>query len=223
MRTRVLLLVATSLGVAFATAACSVVGDGKVDRVDAPFGLDETIASTTTLPPTTTALETTTTGLDTSTTVVPTEPVRLYFITGQQLTFVPRPLPADPSLPQIMAALLAGPPKDELGVGLRTALLEDVPIDASNNNAGVAVVELPDGFFDDIPVGDQRLATAQIVLTLTDSRGIGQVQFNQPVPKPSGALTPAGQPLARSDFAALLEGTTTPSSTTAGSTSTTAG
>lgn len=223
MRVRALLLVAGSLGLALAASACSVVGDGKVDRVDPPFGLADTLATSTTIASTTTIQQTTTTGLDTSTTGVPTEAVRLYFITGQQLNFVPTPLPADPSLPQIMAALLAGPPKNELGVGLRTGLPEDALIDASSNNAGVAIVELPEGFFDDIPEGDQRLATAQIVLTLTDSRGIGQVQFNQQVPKPSGALTPAGQPLSRNDFASLLEGATPPTSTTAAPTSTTSG
>ena len=99
--------------------------------------------------------------------------------------------------------------------------MPDAPeINVTNNNAGVAVVELPTGFFDTIPVADQRLAVAQIVLTLTDSRGIGQVQFNVPVPRPSGALAPAGQPLSRNDYLALVEGTgvTDPATTPASST-----
>ena len=83
------------------------------------------------------------------------------------------------------------------------------------------IVELPAGFFDNIPVADQRLATAQIVLTLTDSRGIGQVQFNLPVPKPSGELTAAGKPLTRKDYLSLLEGTPTPTTVRTTTTSTT--
>ncbi len=218
MRARLLLIAGSFVAVAMAMAACSVVGDGKVDKVDPPFGLDQTLPSTTTIAPTTTELATTTTGLDTSTTGVPTETVRLYFITSGQLNFVPTPLPAGPSLGQIVAALQAGPPNNELGVGLRNALPDDVEIRATDNNAGVAIVVLPEGFFDGMPVADQRLATAQLVLTLTDSRGIGQVQFNLAVQKPSGALTPAGQSLSRNDFVSLVEGAPTQASSTTSST-----
>lgn len=220
MRARVALIAGVLAASSLGTAACSVVGDGKVDKVDPPFGLDETLPSTTTLPPTTTGLATTTTGLATSTTGLPTEAVRLYFITSGQLNFVPTPLPAGPSLGQIMAALQAGPPDNELGVGLRNAVPDDVEIGVTDNNAGVALVVLPEGFFDGMPVADQRLATAQIVLTLTDSRGIGQVQFNQAVLKPSGAVTPAGQSLSRNDFISLVEGTTSPSTSSTTSSTT---
>ena len=51
---------------------------------------------------------------------------------------------------------------------------------------------MPDGFFSLITGPDQRFATAQLVLTLTDSRGVGQVVFDIAVPKPSGELAPAG-------------------------------
>jgi hypothetical protein len=220
MRARLIAIAAVLTAASLGIAACSVVGDGKVDKVDPPFGLDQTLPSSTTLAPTTTELATTTTGIDTSTTGVPTETVRLYFITSGQLNFVPTPLPAGPSLGQIMAALQAGPPNNELGVGLRNAVPDDVEIGVTDNNAGVAIVVLPEGFFDGMVVADQRLATAQIVLTLTDSRGIGQVQFNQAVQKPSGALTPAGQSLSRNDFIALVEGATPPS-TSSSTTSTT--
>ncbi len=218
MRARLTLLAATLAGAAVSFGACSVVGNGKVDTVDPPFGLDQTLPSSTTIATTTTELATTTTGLDTSTTGVPTEAVRLYYITSGQLNFIPTPLAAGPSLGQIVAALQAGPIDNELGVGLRNAVPDDVEIKANDNNAGVAIVELPDGFFDGIPAADQRLAAAQLVLTLTDSRGIGQVQFNQAVQKPSGALAPAGELLSRSDFLALVEGATPPSSSTTSTT-----
>ena len=141
--------------------------------------------------------------------------------TSGQLVFVATPLPAGAALSQISAALQAGPDTlGDLGAGLRSAVPDQPEIRATDNNAGVAVVELPDGFFDSIPVADQRLAVAQIVLTLTDSRGIGQVQFNVAVPRPSGALAPAGQPLSRNDFLSLVEGATVSSTTVAASTTT---
>lgn len=219
MRMRVLALLAL-LALLTGVAACTVVGDGKVDPVDAPFGLDATIVSTTEAT-TTTALATTTSVVDPSTTIVPTEQVRLYYISGGQLLFVGTPLPAGAGLTQIVAALQAGPEAlGALGVGLRSAVpgASSGEIRVTDNNAGVALVELPPAFFDTIPVADQRLATAQIVLTLTDSRGIGQVQFDQAVPKPSGALTPAGKPLTHADYAALLNGTPSSTSTTTSST-----
>jgi hypothetical protein len=89
----------------------------------------------------------------------------------------------------------------------------------TDNRAGIALVTLPANFFDKVPVTDQRLATAQIVLTLTDSRGIGQVQFDQAVPKPSGALAPAGKPLTHADYASMLNAPS--SSTSTSSTSST--
>ena len=79
---------------------------------------------------------------------------------------------------------------------------------AENTNAGVAVVDLPRRFFDTIAVNDQRLVIAQIVLTLTDSRGIGQVTFNQVVTRPNGESVPSGSPLSKADFVALLDSST---------------
>ena len=222
MRIRTLALAVGCMVVAtLAATACSVVGNGKVDKVEPQFGLDETLPPTTTVAPTTTQLETTTTGFESSTTAVPTEPVRLYYIASGQLVFVATPLPAGAALSQISAALQAGPDTlGDLGAGLRSAVPDQPEIRATDNNAGVAVVELPEGFFDSIPVADQRLAVAQIVLTLTDSRGIGQVQFDVAVPRPSGALAPAGQPLSRNDFLSLVEGATVSSTTVAASTTT---
>jgi spore germination protein GerM len=79
---------------------------------------------------------------------------------------------------------------------------------AENTNAGVAIVDLPRHFFDTIAVNDQRMAIAQIVLTLTDSRGIGQVEFSEVVTRPNGESVPAGSPLSKSDFVALLDSST---------------
>jgi hypothetical protein len=201
-------------------AACSVVGDGKVERVNPPAGLGDTLPSTTTteLVTTTTELVTTTSGLETTSTQVQTEQVRLYFIASGQLNYVAQALPAPVTVGQILAALQAGPPDGDLGRGLRSALppARDAEISVTKNDAGVASVTLPTGFFDKISLADQRLVTAQIVLTLTDSRGIGQVQFNLAVPKATSEVAPAGSLLTRADFSSLLESSITP--TTEGTT-----
>ena len=203
MRGRVFLmltvLTATVIG-------CSVVDDGAVDRIDPPFGLDDTLAPTTTLASTTTELATTTTGLATTTTQVQTEQVRLYFIASGQLTYVLTPLPSPVALPQLIAALQNGPPSGALGTGLRSAVPSALvaEIRVVTDGSGVVQVILPDGFFDSVTVGtDQRLVIAQLVLTLTDSRGVGQVTFNVAVPLPSGEQKPAGEPLAYRDYQSL--------------------
>jgi hypothetical protein len=195
----------------FAIAACSVVGDGKVSKLNPPFGLDDTLAPSTTEESTTTAVATTV-NLASSTTAVQTEPVRLYFITNGQLIYVTQAVTA-PAAPQLIIKALQAGPQGELGFALRTAVPSRAEVNVQTN-AGIASVDLPPGFFDSIAVTDQRLVIGQIVLTLTDSRGVGQVQFNQAVPKPSGEVTPAGQLMTKNDFQSLLldsNGTTTSS------------
>jgi len=204
MCTRVLLMLAV-LGAV--VAGCSVVDDkGGVERIDPPFGLDDTLAPTTTVAATTTELATTTTGLVTTTTQVQTEPVRLYFIASGQLTYVLTGLPSPVALPQLIAALQKGPPSGDLGAGLRSAVppARVAEIRVTTDGSGVVQVILPDGFFDAVTVGtDQRLVIAQLVLTLTDSRGVGQVMFNIAVPLPSGEQKPAGEPLSYRDYQLL--------------------
>lgn len=203
---RVLGIAAAIAATGFVAGACGVVGTGKVEQIDPPFGLSDTLptTTTTTLPPTTEAP--TTSGLETTTTPqVQSEQVRLYFIASGQLTYVTAQLPSPVALAQIVSALQNGPPEGELGTGLRSAVPgEPTVITVTTDGTGIARVDLPPDFFQGIPLGDQRLVTAQLVLTLTDSRGIGQVVFNQAVPKPSGEVIPAGQPLSFRDFQELL-------------------
>ena len=211
MRLRVLVIIAS---LATVQMACSVVEEGTVDQINPPFGLDDTLPTTSTIVTTTTMAATTTSGLETTTTPpVQSEQVRLYFVASRQLTSVTAQLPSPVTLPQIVAALQAGPPEGELGTGLRSTVPPLAEIDIIEDRSGVAQVELPEGFFATISPGDQRLVIAQLVLTLTDSRGIGQVVFNQAVPKPSGEIIPAGQPLAYRDYLSLLSSTTTPTTT----------
>lgn len=196
-------------------AACSVVDDGKVSRINPPGDLDDTLPSTTST--TTTVLPTSTSGLETSTSLVQTQLVPLYFVAGGQLTYVNQALPSPVVLQLIVSALQSGPPPDT--PGLRSAIpLRPAILVQPSDGTGVARVDLPDNFFDEIAVGDQRFAIAQIVLTLTDSRGIGQVIFDQPVTKPSGEFVAPGKPVTHLDYE-VLTGTSTVGGSATGTTS----
>jgi len=181
-------------------AACSVVDDGNARRIDPPGELDDTLPTTTT-EATTTTVPTSSTALDSSTTLVQTEPVRLYFIASGQLVYVTTPITSPVVLPVIIFALQEGPPAETFG--LRSAVPRDLAIGVTTDGSGVANVDLPEDFFDVVSRTDQRLVIGQIVLTLTDSRGIGQVVFDQPVTKPLGEVVAAGQPLSYRDYEAL--------------------
>lgn len=203
-------LMVLAAGALLALSACSVVDDGKVGRIDPPGGLDDTLPATTST--TSTIPETTTTGINTATTVVQTEPVRLYFIASGQLVYVTVPIPSPVALPVIISALQEGPPTEAFG--LRTALPPEsvAQIRVNTDGTGVATVDLPDDFFDPekVSFNDQRLVIAQIVLTLTSSRGIGQVIFDLPVTKPLGEFVPAGEPLSYRDYEALASSSPLP-------------
>ncbi len=88
----------------------------------------------------------------------------------------------------MLEALQEGPPAGDLGVGIRSAVPTKVEalINVTEDGSGVATVELPPGFFEQIPQEDQLLAIGQIVLTITEVGGIGQVLFVQngsPLPR----------------------------------------
>ena len=134
-----------------------------------------TTAPTTTAP-VTTAVSTTVPVTQTPTTVFPVVDVELYFITGGQLTAMQWTLakPAGPN--QVIEALEQGVPPGNIGTGLRSA----VPAGAIKNvtvTGGVANVQVVQDFRTLIPSLDQRLAIAQIVLSL-QLPGIGQVTFS---------------------------------------------
>ena len=205
--TWLMLAVVASLSV----AACGVprvsefrqIEDGQI-----PYGLAET---TTTRPPTTTSrppLTTSTTTPEITTTTLALEDVRLYFVTGLQMVPIQRSL-ASPATPSpVLAALVEGPPTGELGVGLRTALplTGDMVVTVER---GVATVNLPTGYVDQIPASEQRRAIAQIVLTLSVLPRASFVVFvedGEPlaVPRGRGDLSEPGEPLAFEDYETLL-------------------
>ncbi|CAB4877017.1 unannotated protein [freshwater metagenome] len=222
-----LLIIAT---VAMTAVSCGVPSSSKfstIDRANIPFGLSDTTTSTTT---TTTIVPASTTTLVEPATTIATEPVLLYYVAGTQLVSVTQLLPRPVSIAQTMAVLEAGPPR-EFGLGLRTAIPEGAQSQLSEA-AGVVTVDLPIAFFKDMAPQDQRLAIAQIVLTLTDQRGVGQVTFTQnnlpiSVLRGGGDLTQPGQLLVSADYEQLLSSSaganTQPTTPTAPTTATTTG
>lgn len=198
---------AAILGVlTFATVACSIVDDGRVERVSPPGELTDTLPPTTIATTTTTEAVTTTIGLATTTTDVQSQTVDVFFIASGKLSPVLASVAAQYAMSQLIAQLEKGSPEGEVGVGLRSAIPPDLEeITATPDGAGVAQVILPEGFFDTIPAGDQRLAVGQIVMTLLENTpGVGQVAFNLQVSGPEGELIPAGQLLTRADFLNLM-------------------
>jgi hypothetical protein len=193
--------------------ACGVNAGESFETIapqDIPFGLDQ--------PATTTPASTTTTTIadnaDTPTTTSPvqTEPVSVYFVLGfdrlQRLT-VQFASPVE--LLQVVALLAEGPPIEQ-SVGLRSTVREGLVVDLFSER-GVAQIDLRGSVLNQLVPRDQRLAIAQIVLSVLGSaRGVGQVSFTidgQPAEigiPPDYTLSRPGQPLAFADFESLLSG-----------------
>jgi len=212
MRARVAALCGVLL---IAVTACSVIDDGKVQSVNPPDELTDTLPPTTLELTTTSLAETTTTGLETTTTEVQAEPVKLYYISSGLLSPLIGSLSSQYSLSQLIFQLQEGPLDSPVTRGLRNGIPKGVEISATQDGTGVATIVLPEGFFDTIPASDQRLAIAQLVMTVLDNTpGVGQIVFNVQVSGPGGELIPAGQKLTRADYLSLLASSTGVSPTT---------
>ena len=191
--------------------ACSIPGSGEVRTID-PDDIPYELNLTTTVAPTTTSPATTTTlvppSTTTTSTTVPVEVVSLFYVAGAQLVPINRMLLSPAVAPQVLAALAEGLPEGDTAAGLRSALPTDF-VATVDVVRGIATVDLPPTFVTDLPGAEQRLAIAQIVLTLTRRAGIGQVKFTsesrpQSVPRGRGDLAGPGDAVACDDYANLL-------------------
>ena len=193
--------------------SCGIPGNGElqtIDPADIPYELDVTTTSSppTTLPITTTAAPVAASTTTSSSSTIPIDVVSLFFIAGTQVVPIDRLLLSPAAAPQVLAALAEGLPDGDTAAGLRSALPFDFAAEVTVER-GIATVSLPTTFIDEIPGVEQRLAIAQIVLTLTRLSGIGQVRFSsanepQSVPRGRGDLTAAGATVACDDYSNLL-------------------
>ena len=187
-------------------SSCAVPSSGsyqKVASADIPFGLD---APQTTLPPTTTTISD---PMSTDTLpVAVSEPVDLFYISNSKIIKVQRNVasPANPS--QALSSLVEGPSTSPEFVGLRTAL---PPTFAASVDVirGVARVDATRAFLNSLSGLDQKLAIAQIVLTLTIRPGVGQVLFSVDgklisVPRGRGDSVASGIAVTFDDYSSLI-------------------
>lgn len=190
-------------------AGCSVPASSGYEGIppgEIPFDLNA---------PSTTAVTTTST---TTTTVDPnvtsgepeviSEIVDLYFVSSNNVVKTQRNITSPATATQTLGSLIAGPPNDGTAVGLRSALpdLFTATVDVVR---GVATVNAASSFLNNLSPGDQNLAIAQIVLTLTSRPGIGQVLFSVDgspiaVPRGRGDLAPASQAVSFDDYTNLI-------------------
>jgi len=187
-------------------AACSVPKSGPFETIsndDIPFGLN---AAQTTAPQS--ATETTVANLDPPGTEY--EQVDLYFIRNATVTKVQRlvksPVDANGTLTALTEGLINNVNNDGIRSAIPASLEARVDVDR-----GVATVNATRAFLNSLSAVDQRLAIAQIVLTLTSRPGIGQVVFFVDgkaiaVPKGRGNLSGVGDPVTFDDYTNIIVG-----------------
>jgi hypothetical protein len=138
---------------------------------------------------------------------VATVRTELCFVSGDRLVQIARELPAPVSARRVVNALV-GLARSGLPVGVRSAV-SAADIAAARKaltDRGVARVELT-AVFTLHTRSDQVMAVAQVVCTLTNLPGVGQVKFTldgEPadIPRPDGSQT--SEPVSRFDYRVLL-------------------
>jgi spore germination protein GerM len=179
-----------------ALAGCGVPSEDRAETMeDVPFGLLDPEASE---PAETTAS-------------LEGPAVQIYLVDPSGLRLVPverRLGEGEASISDVVDVLLAGPTRAERRQGLTTAFVDEDAVESSDLVGGVASVDLTQQFTTlDGPT--QRLAIAQMVLTLTGRPGVGRVSFTldgQPIDIPRGDGTLAQGSVARDNYRELLPG-----------------
>ena len=162
--------------VALLAAGCGVRTDEGPRRLavdEVPYGLLEAAPATTT----TTALG-------------PLVTVPVYFLRGDRLVPVSRPVSQPPTVGKAIDALLNGPREDEASGGLRTSVNPSTQLLLARVEDGVARLDLSSEFAQG-PVQRQIPSLAQMIFTATAVPGVHAVRFTiegEPVevPTPDG-------------------------------------
>lgn len=192
-----------TLLVALLLASCSTQEDTAFERIpqgEIPFGLAS--------PVTTTATTTTSVPELSEESDVVNQPVDVYYVASTSVVRVQRNVASPATVGQVLALLTEGPPRDPAYAGLRSTLPNDFQAEV-NVIRGVAQLDATRLFLTALPPADQRLAIAQLVLTLTSRPGVGQVIVTvdgEPiaVPRGRGDLVEPGTPVTFDDYANLI-------------------
>ena len=189
-----------TLWIMVACASCAIPAGGDFQAIpdsEVPYELS---SPRTTLAP---SAVTTLPGSDTS-----TEAIDAYFISNSRVLKIVRLVAAPAGPDQALATLSALDTQDPTLAGLRTAIPKTFSATVSVER-GVASVDSTRGLLDTLSPLDQRLAVAQIVLTLTSRPGIGQVLFSVDgvptgVPRGRGDLAGPLTPVTFDDYSSLV-------------------
>ena len=189
-----------TLWLVIACGSCAIPAGGDFQAIpdsEVPYELS---SPRTTLAP---SAVTTLPGSDTS-----TEAIDAYFISNSRVLKIVRLVAAPAGPDQALATLSALDTQDPALAGLRTAIPKTFSATVSVER-GVASVDSTRGLLDTLSPLDQRLAVAQIVLTLTSRPGIGQVLFSVDgvptgVPRGRGDLAGPLTPVTFDDYSSLV-------------------
>jgi spore germination protein GerM len=188
------------------TMACGVPDEGRFIPLSAAEIPDVLVA--TTVPPTTTTTVESAPSTPTTMLEIVSENVELYFISANRVVRSQRLIVSPATPTQVLDTLLAGLDPQTERAGLRSALPRGITAQIEVRR-GVARVAASSPFLSTLEPLDQRLAIAQIVLTLTRRPGIGQVIFNVDgvdiqVPRGGGDLTAPGATVTYDDYLTVL-------------------
>lgn len=136
-----------------------------------------------------------------------TDEITVWFIRGDALVRRPRQVAARADAGTVVESLGGGVTTTEAENGLRSAIPGGSLLVEASLSGGTATVQLAAEFLE-IPPGDQVLALGQIVMTLTDLRGVGRVRFEidgeaVATPLPDGTSTEDS--VSREDFRSLAQ------------------
>ncbi len=184
-------------------SGCTVATQGEFERIpqsDIPFGLANPVTPSTST--------TTTSSTTQETSDVVDQPVDLFFVASSSVVRVQRNVASPATVAQVLALLAEGPANEPAYAGLRSALPMNLQAEVTVTR-GVAEVDATRAFLAALQPIDQRLAIAQMVLTLTSRPGVGQVIFTVDgipiaVPRGRGDLVEAGTPVTFDDYANLV-------------------
>lgn len=138
--------------------------------------------------------------------------MQAYLLRGDRLARVEREVPEGSGIGPPLAALSLPLSREEVALGLRTALPtpnDAAPLGGRLTTTGVAEVDLPPGF-DRLSLREQEGALAQLVFTVTAdtiATGVQLVGDGRAVPMPDGTGQLLSRPLTRADYGAFAPAT----------------